>query len=245
MSTISIFSFDNLSTTLEIARKLNGKKSKEGWITAKPSKYSNTEVFIQYWYYEDVEEYIKKTFSEDDSWEIVSFLKQNGKTKVLKRIYCFINLLTKTLEIYRGQDEKTNEVLSFLEQLLNTKFAPISLKSEDLKKIYSEHGVELKQVIFKNINGLIYEILRGQQLEHNEKYLEYLQQFPDSLRIISIRPKIKFLNSYNKYQVTINGDKGTVRLSSNGIFSWRPRYEIRQLIFLIASVIGLLKSTTI
>ena len=42
-------------------------------------------------------------------------------------------------------------------------------------------------------------------------------------------------------QVTINGDRGTIKLSSNGIFRWRPRYEIRQLTFLVAATLGLLR----
>jgi hypothetical protein len=33
--------------------------------------------------------------------------------------------------------------------------------------------------------------------------------------------------------VTINGDKGTIRLSSNEVFRWRPRFEIRQLVFIL------------
>jgi len=241
MSTITVFTFEKLPKIYEICKSLNGKKFSEAWFTAKPSKYNQNEVFISYWYYESVEESLKRVFSEDDSYEIVSFLKENGKTKVLKRTYCFINLLTKTLEIYRGPDSKTEEILSFLEKLLKVKFIPIKLKSEELQKIYSQHSVELKQVMFKNIEGLIYDILRGNYLENNKKFKEYLQKFPECLRVISFRPKIKFLNSYNKYQVTINGDKGTIRLSE-GMFSWRPRYEIRQIIFLIAVTIGLLVS---
>jgi len=242
MPVITVFSFKKLPEIFEICKSLNEKKFSECWITAKESKYNKDEVFISYWYYELVEDNLKRVFSEEDANEIVSFLKENGKSKVLKRTYCFINLLTRTLEVYRWPDEKTQEIVSNLEKLLQVQFTPLKLKSEELQKIYSEHSTELKQVMFRNVEGLIFDILRGNFLEENVRFKEYLQLFPQSLRAISFRPKIKFLNDYNKYQVTINGDKGTVRLSSNEVFQWRPRYEIRQLIFLIASIIGLIPS---
>lgn len=242
MSTITVFKYTELPDTWEVSKQINRKGVNGKWFLANPNKYNENEVFIQYFYYEDVEDGIKRVFSDEDSDEIVSYLKQNGKTRVLRKVYCYINNLTKTLEIYRGLDNKTEEIVSMLEKLLNTKFEQVSLKSEELQKIYSEHGVELKQVMFKNVHGLIYEILRGKYLENNEKYKQYLQTFPDCLRVISFRPNIKFLNGNNKYQVTINGDKGTVKLSSNGEFAWRPRMEIRQIVFLIAATAGLLPS---
>lgn len=239
MPTITMFTYGNLPPIIDVCRCLNSRKSGESWLTAKISKYNQSEVFIQFWRYESVEEGLKKTFSEDDMYEIVSFLKENGKSKILRRTYCFINTLTNTLEIYRGPDEKTYEIVSIFEKLLNIKLIQIKVDSEELQKIYSQHSLELKQVMFKNIEGLIYDILRGNYLEENNKFRDYLQKFPDCLRVISFRPKIKFLNNYNKYQVTINGDKGTIRLSQ-GLFSWRPRFEIRQIVFIIASTIGLL-----
>jgi hypothetical protein len=239
---ITVFSFKELPGIFEICKSLNEKKFSECWITAKESKYNKDEVFISYWYYELVEDSLKRIFSEEDANEIVSFLKENGKSKVLKRTYCFINLLTRTLEIYRWPDEKTQEIVSNLEKLLQVQFTPLKLKSDELQKIYSEHSLELKQVMFRNVEGLVFDILNGSYLEDNVRFKEYLQLFPQSLRAISFRPKIKFLNGNNRYQVTINGDKGTIRLSSNEVFQWRPRYEIRQIIFLIASIIGLIPS---
>lgn len=234
MPTISIFKFERIGKISEICKILNEKKFNSYWFTAKPSRYSNEEIFITYWYYEDVEESLKKVFSEDAD-EIVSFLKENGKTKILRRIYCFINLLTKTLEVYRGPDDKTQEIVSLLEKLLKVKFTPLKLKPEELQKIYSNHSLELKQAMFKNVNGLIYDILRGNCLENNSKFKEYLQNFPECLRVISFRPKIKFLKDFNRYQVTVNGDKGTIKISE-GFFSWRPRYEIRQIVFLLSNL---------
>lgn len=241
MTTISVFRSEELDGIWQTLNYLKDKKTENDWIITRPSKYARHEIFVQYFYYEDLDESLKKILSEEDSEEIVSFLKRNGKTRVLKRIYCFINLLTKTLEIYRGPDSKTEEIVTLFEKLLKVKFVPLNVKSEDLQKIYSQHSIELKQVMFKNIHGLIYDILRGKFLENNEKFKQYLQQFPECLRVISFRPKIKFLNGNQKYQVTLNGDKGTIKLSDNGIFQFRPRMEIRQIVFLIIATLGLLR----
>jgi len=240
MPVITIFTFDKLPEIFEICKILNGKKVDEASINAKLSKYNNNEIFVQYWYFEDIEDALKSVFSQDDGYEIVSFLKDRNKNKVLKRVYCFINMLTKTLEIYRGPDQKTEEIVSALEKLLKVKFVPLKVKPEELKQLYSHHSTELKQVMFKNIHGLIYDILRGNNLESNNKFNQYLQFFPDSLKAITFRPNIKFLNGYNKYSVTVNGDKGTIRLSSNEVFQWRPRYEVRQIVFILANITGLL-----
>ncbi|MEM5800903.1 MAG: hypothetical protein QXD54_05005 [Candidatus Aenigmatarchaeota archaeon] len=240
MPTITVFLFEKLPSPFEICGILNNKKFKDSWIEAKVSRYDKNEVFVQYFYYESLEDALKKAFSEEDIYEIVSFLKQNGKNKILKRTYCFINTLTKTLEVYRGPDKKTEEIVLLLESLLKVKFHPLKLDSQKLKEIYSKHAIELKQAMFRNIEGLIYEVLKGNYLEKNRKFNFYLAKFPSCLRVISFRPKIKFLNS-SKYQVTINGDKGTIKLSSN-YFNWRPRFEIRQIVFIIAATLGLVAS---
>jgi len=242
MPTITIFTFSEMPKFEQAIEALNGKKKGETWISARINKYNKDEIFIQYWYYEDIENGIKKVFSEEDAYEIVSFLKENGKQKVLKRTYCFINFITKTLEIYRGPDARAGQILQMIEKCLKIKFSPLNLTTAHLTKIYSRHSLELKQVLFKNINGLIYDIFRGNNLEANAKFKEYLQTFPSSLRVISFRPKIKFMNEHNKYQVTLNGDKGTLRISSNEVFQFRPRFEVRQLIFILAATIGLLAS---
>ena len=242
MPVISLFKFDKLPSVFEIAKVLNGQKLKDAWIVAKPSKYNKDEIFINYWYYEDVEESLNRVFSEEDGYEVVSFLKDNGKSRVLKRTYCFISLLTKTLEIYRGPDMKTEEIVSTFEEFLKVKFASVRIEPNQLQQIYSNHSTELKQVMFTNVEGLIFNILRGNFLENNEKFRQYLQKFPDCLRAISFRPKIRFLNNFNKYQVTLNGGKGTLRISSNSIFNWRPRYEIRQIVFIVAATLGLLQT---
>ena len=99
MSVVTILKFDSLGNMETIIKSLDGRKIDGKWFTAKPGKYSRNEVFIGYWHYEDIEDNIKKIMNDEDSYEVVSFLKQNGKNRVLRRTYCFINLLTKTLEI--------------------------------------------------------------------------------------------------------------------------------------------------
>jgi hypothetical protein len=235
MPIISVYTFKNRLEIQQIVAAIDKKKSESAWFTAKESRYSKTEVFIQYWYYEDVETALNHRMSEEDVYEIVSFLKNNGKAKVLKRTYCFINSFLKTLEIYRGCDKKTSEIVSFLEKLLKVKFEPLTLRPQQLKRIYSEYATELKQVMFKGVDGLVYDVLKADFLEKNEKFKQYLQNYPENLKAITFRPKINFLNGKNRYQVTINGDKGTIRLSSNEVFRWRPRFEIRQLVFILAS----------
>ena len=239
MPTITVYECYGLIGIQQILNALHNTRIGNSWITAKPSKYTKHEVFIQYFWYEDIEDGLKKIFSDEESEEIVTFLKRNGKTQVLKRVYCFINFLTKTLEVYRGPDKKTDEIVNNLSKLLKVKFKRLTIDSGTLQEIFTRHSTELKQAMFKNIDGLLYEILRGQKLEQNEKFKSYLQKFPSCLRVISFRPNIKFLNG-GKYQVTLNGDKGTVKLSSNGLFQWRPRFEIRQIVFLIAATLGLL-----
>jgi hypothetical protein len=232
MPAISIFSFKKNFTPQEICKLLDNKKLKDSWFNAKQSKYFDKEVFIQYWYYEDVEEFVKKVLSEEDAYELVSFLKQNGKTRILRRCYCFINLQTKTLEIYRGTDQRREEILSALEKFLDVKFEPLLIESKVLKKIYLRHASELKKVVLKNLDGLEFEILVGNSLEQNKFFNDCLKKYPNNLKSITFRPKINFLNSNTKYNVTI-GENGIVSFSSEGLFRWRPRYEIRQILYAI------------
>ncbi|MBI2545397.1 MAG: hypothetical protein HYW22_02245 [Candidatus Aenigmarchaeota archaeon] len=245
MSVITVFKFENLDEPFKIAKSLNGQKSNDSWLTAFVSKYNRNEIVVNYWFYEDLENNVKKVLDENESMEVISYLKQNGKTRVLKRIFSFVNILTKTLEIYTGSESKLDEIVEILEHVLSTKFTRVVLSSQNLQTIYSEHSTELKQVMFKNVEGLFYEILRGGNLQMNGKFQNCMEKFPENLRVISFRPKIKFFNGHNRYQVTLNGDKGTLRFSSvNEKFSWRPRVEIRQLTFLIAATLGIFSGST-
>jgi len=241
MVVVSIFKIENPNTVENIVKQLDKKKANGCWISAQRSDYVDNEVFIQYWYNEDIEECIKRSFSEQDAMEIYSILKRSGRTIILKRIYCFVNTLTNTLEVYRWKDDKTEEIVAVFEKLLGTRIIAITLKPEELQRIYSEHSIELNQAMFKNVDGLLYDILKGSCLENNQKFNEYMNKFQKSLRVISFRPRIRFLNGNNRYQVTINGDKGTIKFSEqNNGFKWRPRFEIRQMTFVIASTLGMI-----
>jgi hypothetical protein len=241
MSIVTVFKFDGLSDPWQIAKSLHGQKMEESWMTAFVSKYNRNEVVVNYWLYEDLESSIKKIFDENESLEVVSYLQQNGKTRVLKRIYCYMNTMMKTLEVYTGSEDRLHEIVERIENVLKVRLSRVVLTSEELQNIYTQHSNELKQVMFKNVEGLFYEILRGKYLESNEKFKRYMEKFPEGLRVISFRPRIKFLNGSNKYQVTLNGDKGTMRFSSpNEQFDFRPRVEVRQLTFLIAATLGFL-----
>lgn len=240
MAVVTVYKFNNLSGPWQVVKSVNGLKVNEAWMTAFVSKYNRNEVIVNYWFYEDLEDSIKKVFDKDDEAEIVTYLKENGKTRVVRRVYCFINTLMKTLEIYIGDENRLHEIVSLLENGLKIKFTRITLTSSNLQEIYSKHATELKQVMFKNTEGLFYEILRGNFLEGNEKFKECMGKFPQCLRVISFRPRIKFLNGHNRYQVTLNGDKGTMKFSSpNEEFDFRPRIEVRQLTFLISATLGL------
>ena len=238
MPTITVYQYKEMLGMHQMLNSLVNAKIDGGWLKAMPSKFSKHEIYMQYCYWESLEDDLKRIFGEDDN--VIQVLKENGKNKVLRRVYCFINVVTRTLEIYRGHDAKTDEIVTQFENLLNIKFTQVSITSENLQKIYTQHATELKQAMFKNVEGLIYEMLRGNQLEANGKFKEYLQKFPSCLRVVSFRPKIRFLNGSSKYQVTVNGDKGTIRISENGNWKWRPRTEIRQIVFMLAATLGLL-----
>jgi len=40
------------------------------------------------------------------------------------------------------------------------------------------------------------------------------------------------------YMVTINGDRGTIRMS-DGLLKWKPRLEVRQIVQIVANVAAL------
>jgi hypothetical protein len=145
MGKIQVFEFEEELKPVDIIKRLNGYKTEEGWLTAQESKYNRFEVFLQYWYYEDVREKLGKILSkeigEDEAYDIISLLQEKGKTRVLKRIYIYINTMVKTVEIYGT--EKTDEILKLL-KFLGVK--PIILTDEQRLKFYTEHtdGKHLK-----------------------------------------------------------------------------------------------------
>jgi hypothetical protein len=238
MPTITIFTFEDLPKLEKAISLLNGKGSEGNWVTARQNKYNQDEIFIQHWYYEDLENGLRRAFSGEDSYEIVSVLKENGKDKVLKRTYAFINCVTHTLEIYRGLGGRTNELLKLLEKHLKTTFSPLVLSQEELVQIYRMHSTEVRKATLRNQKTKEEIEITGKNVDASREFAELFRN-PWALRAISFRPKIKFMNEHNKYLVILDGDRGTLKVSSNDVFQWRPRYEIRQIIFTIAATKGM------
>jgi hypothetical protein len=238
MPTITVFTVEGMPKLEKAISLLNGKGNKENWVSARQNKYNQDEIFIQYWYYEDLESGLKRAFSDEDSYEIVSVLKENGKDKILKRTYAFINYVTHSLEVYGGIDRKTKRLLNLLGKNLNTTLRPLVLSQEELVQIYKKHSSELRKVTLKNQNTKEQIAITGNNIDTSQTFTELLR-YPWLLREISFRPKIAFMNEHNKYLVSLDGGRGTLKISSNQVFEWRPRYEIRQIIFLISAVKGM------
>jgi hypothetical protein len=239
MRTITVFTFEDMPKLQRAISLLNGKGSEGNWMTARQNKYNQDEIFIQHWYHEDLENGLKRAFSDEDSHEIISVLKENGKDKVLKRTYAFINCVTHTLEIYRGLDSKTNQLLKLLEKHLKNTFSPLTLSQEELVQIYRMHSTELRRARLRNQNSNEEIEITGKNVDASQEFAEFFRN-PWVLREISFRPKIKFMNEHNKYLVSLDDDRGTLKVSSNEVFQWRPRFEIRQLIFAIAATKGVI-----
>lgn len=235
MTTISLYKFDEIIEKNEIIKQLDGRKENGFWFRAKESKYREDEIEIDVWYEESIEVGAQRAFS-DDAFEVIQYLKEKGKEKVIRKIYCFLDLKKKTLEIYRGPDVITDDIRQKLEKILITKFSPLSLTATQLTNIVKDYSYEVKQAMFKYVHGLWYSIIRGRHLENNEKYVQYMQVKPDSLRMVSIMPKIRYMNG-KEYMVTINGDRGTVKMS-DGFYKWRPRYEVKQIVDIVTAVSG-------
>lgn len=233
MPTVTLLKIEPMPTKSDLIDGLNGKRRNGCWLKAKESKYNKNEIEVDVWYEEDVETGLKRAFS-DEAYEMIEYLKTNGKEKVVRKVYCFINLELKTLEIYRGLDVITYKIKEIVENLLEVNLVTISLDSGHLMHIVKKYSSELKQAMFKYIHGLWYHIIRGRHLEKNGKYKDFIVTKPDALRCVSIIPKIKFLNG-NGYSVTINGDKGTIKMW-DGMFKWKPRLEVRQIVSIVANV---------
>jgi len=238
MPTISLFLVEPTPSVKEIVAKLDKKKINEAWLTARKSKFLTTEVVIEYFYYESLEENLRRVIDGEEFHDIVNILSKNGNYTILRKVMCYFNERIGLLEICRGHDEVTKRLKTIFEKLLGVKLIPVTLDSKELIRLVQNHSMELRQAMFKNVDGFWYTILRGTHLENNSKFNEYLIKNHNSLRVVSIRPKIRFLR--NKYTVTINGDKGTLKFLPGDVFKWRPRFEIRQMVFIIASMIGLI-----
>jgi uncharacterized alkaline shock family protein YloU len=233
MPTITVFIAQNVKPKLQIIKEINenGKGEKE-WFSATLNKSQPEEIIINYFFEESIEEHLSKVLEEDELEEVVSVLRQNGNSKIIKKVTCFFNVNSKLLEIYRGPDKITEKIAEKLTQITGIVFKRVKISAEGLQQIYQKYSLEVTQAMFKNVDGLFYQTMRGSNLETNRRFLEYMVKFKDYLRVISIRPAIKYLNG-GRYQVTINGDKGSIKFSPLPDFKWRPRFEIRQVVDIV------------
>jgi uncharacterized alkaline shock family protein YloU len=230
---ITLFVAENVKPKLQIIKEINenGKGEKE-WFSATLNKSQPEEIIVSYFFEESVEDHLSRVLEEDELEEVISVLKQNGNSKVIKKITGFFNVNNKLLEIYRGPDKITERIVEKLTEITGIKFKRVRVSASGLQQIYQKHSLEVTQAMFKNVDGLFYQTMRGSNLETNKRFLEYMAKFKDCLRVISIRPAIKFLNG-GRYQVTINGDKGSIRFSPLPDYKWRPRFEIRQVVDIV------------
>jgi hypothetical protein len=230
---ITLFIAENIKPKFQIIKEINenGKGEKE-WFSAALNKSQPEEIIISYFFEESIEEHLSKVLEEDEIEEVISVLKQNGNSKVIKKITSFFNVNDKLLEVYRGPDKITERIVEKLTEITGIQFKRVKVPANGLQQIYQRHSLEVTQAMFKNIDGLFYQIMRGSNLETNKRFLEYMAKFKDCLRVISIKPAIKYLNG-GRYQVTVNGDKGSIRFSPLPDFRWRPRFEIRQVVDIV------------
>jgi len=229
-----MFIAQNVKPKFQIMKEINEKgKGEKEWFSATLNKSRQEEIIINYFFEESLEEHLSKILDEDEIDEIVSILKQNGNSKIVKKVTCFFNVESRILEVYRGPDKLTEEIVEKLTQITGIVFKRVKISADGLQEIYQKHSLEVTQAMFKNVEGLFYQTLRGNNLETNRRFLECISRFKDCLRVVSIRPAIKFLNG-GRYQITINGDKGSIKFSSLPDFKWRPRFEVRQIVEIVS-----------
>ena len=181
MAIISLYKIENLGTSdvYQICRAIEDYNFKP-----KPSKYNKDEIFIQYYRSEKLEDLLVKKLGkvlpEDELVGILDILKRASElTVVTRKVYAFVNVSLKTLEIYSGEKSVNSEILDRLGKTLKAEFT--WLMNENRKKV---------------------------------------------------RFDIRYLNGSSRYSVTV--EKNKLRFNSNGIFQFRPRYEIRQMVQQIA-----------
>ena len=239
MPTITLFLIrPKLTNASKVVEKLDRKKINDVWIRARISRFDEKEIEINYYYEETIEDNLRKVFNGDELHSITAFLLNNGVYTVLRKVYCFMNVDLSILQVYRGPDSVTQNIKQILEKLLGVRLTRVSIDSKQLTRIMKNYSEEVNQAIFKNVDGFWYTLLRGSKLESNSKFNEYLNKNHNSLRVLSIKPTIRYLNG-KRYTVTINGDKGTLKFCDGNPFKWRPRFEVRQIVYIVASTIGL------
>ncbi|MBD3155623.1 MAG: hypothetical protein GF368_03125 [Candidatus Aenigmarchaeota archaeon] len=227
MVTVSVFRMSSVPKKFDIIYRLHGESYGSCEFQVKRSGKGDKELRIIASYEEDIETGMKRVFSKRAE-EMADYLREKGKEKIQRKVICFLNRETGILEIYRGKDHVTNKVMKGIQRLLGVNLSQVKLSSQQLLMIVNQNSEEVKQAMFKYIHGMWYQILRGNKLENNQKYLEYLSDKPESLSMVSVIPRINWVNG-SKYMVTFNGDKGTIKMY-DGSYRGKPRGEIKQFV---------------
>lgn len=235
MVTVSVFKMSSVPEKLDIVYRLDGEKVGDCKFQTRRSRFDDNEIKINVFYEEDIEVGMKRAFS-NKAWEMVHYLKERGQEKIQKKIVCFLDMEKGTLEVYRGKDHVTSKIEKGLERLLRISLEPVNLDHQSLLTIVNQRSEEMKKALFKYIHGMWYQVLRGNKLESNQKYLEYISAKPEALRQVSVIPKIDWTNG-SKYMVTFDGEKGTIQMY-DGSYRGKPRAEVKQLVNLALRVAG-------
>ncbi len=225
MATITLFNFETTKNKKEIISLLNKYSSENTWIIAKDYGNEIKGIFNMYL---NITEELRKVL---EPWEMEN-IKVNGNGKILRSILFYIDFKRKIIEIHRGSDALTRKLKEILEEILQTKLKEFYIDHKTLHNIIKNYSLELRQAYFKFVNGFLYENYKGRFLERNEHFKEILKERLKNLRIITIVPKV--FPIINK-QVTINGDKGTLKFSNGAEIA---RNEVKSIIDLIFKAMG-------
>ncbi len=201
MATVSLYKISKIPKLRDI--KVKG-------LRIKIISNSKDELSFKIIYSEPIKDIISREFKEVAS-DILKRLKDFADKSIEITIKASIYKKHKVLAIERGKDYVLYRILKKIGRHFG-EISPISLDSESLLKLARKYGSEIKFAVFKNIDGLLYETLRGRRLETNDKFKKMLKRNNDSLKVIGFYMK----NTWPKFQVTINGDKGTIRYYKNG-----------------------------
>ncbi len=224
MTTISLYMFETFKKQKEVEESLNKISNEKYWIIAKSKQSEINGIFnIQL----PLTQELRKVL---EPWEIEK-LKINGIEKIVRSVEFIIDFEKKVIVMFRGRDIITEELKRVLENVLATKIKELYLSYKALKEILEKYSLELRQAYFKYVNGFLFESYKGRFLERNQHFKNLLKEREKYLRVITIVPKI--FPIINK-QVTINGDKGTLKFSNGSEIS---KIEVKRIIDLILKCI--------
>ena len=88
MPIITVYHYKEMLGVHQILNALSNARLNGVWMKFMPSKFSKHEIYIQYCFWENVENDLKRIIGEDDS--IINVLRENGKSRILR----FLAILT-------------------------------------------------------------------------------------------------------------------------------------------------------